>query len=344
VLALPKSVTRLYICEDGELSRLPWSKFEVEATDRPTLLICQLDSPRELASVRKPRNSPRDFSHHDCLLIGGITYHNSALELPGAALEVKQIADLAQSLNFPAITMTGSTPTKAAVLAKLIGCDLVHVASHGFFDSAIGSPATEKSVTANSVDSATNSRAETIARNPLIKSGIILAPSADDKDHEGKLTAEELVGTDLQDCDLFVLSACDTGRGEEVTGQGVIGLRSAIMAAGAKNVLLSLWPVDDQATRALMNHFYTNLWKDHLCPAQALKNAQIAVRDDPEHKEWSKPEYWAGWQLVGMGWPKQDRSEYEDLFNSIEREDKTSRMPATRTIQLEAAQNTSLAQ
>jgi CHAT domain-containing protein len=82
----------------------------------------------------------------------------------------------------------------------------------------------------------------------------------------------------------------------------VIGLRSAIMAAGARSVLMSLWPVDDEETRALMPHFYQSLWQKKMDEAAALQQAQLAVRNDPDHLQSSKAVYWAGWTLVDEGW------------------------------------------
>ncbi|RME04319.1 MAG: CHAT domain-containing protein, partial [Deltaproteobacteria bacterium] len=97
---------------------------------------------------------------------------------------------------------------------------------------------------------------------------------------------------------LLTLSACDTGRGTEVTGQGVLGLQAAVMAAGARGLLMSLWPVPDESTRLLMTHFYEDVWEGGLSPRTALLAAQRAVRDDPSRK-FTHPLHWAGWVLVG---------------------------------------------
>jgi CHAT domain-containing protein len=82
-----------------------------------------------------------------------------------------------------------------------------------------------------------------------------------------------------------------------------MGLRAALLGAGARGVLVSLWPVDDNATRALMEHFYENLWnsKTLIPPAEALTKAQQAVRDEAGGK-WKHPYYWAGWVYDGQGW------------------------------------------
>src|SRR5262249_36836485 len=117
----------------------------------------------------------------------------------------------------------------------------------------------------------------------------------------GLLTAEELVGIDLSSCELMTLSACETGRGEEVTGQGIIGLRAAVMAAGARSMLMSLWKVPDESTVKLMEAFYTNLWVKKMSKVEALIKAQEAIRDDPSGR-YREPIHWAAWVLAGESW------------------------------------------
>src|SRR5581483_6596409 len=112
-------------------------------------------------------------------------------------------------------------------------------------------------------------------------------------------TAEELIGVDLSHCKHLTLSACDTGRGSEITGQGVMGLRAALLASGARCVLLSLWKVPDGPTIKIMKEFYKNLWTSHMPPVEALNKAQLAVRTS-QHKGDSDPVSWAAWVLVGQ--------------------------------------------
>jgi len=86
--------------------------------------------------------------------------------------------------------------------------------------------------------------------------------------------------------DIVTLSACETGLGRALSSQGVVGLRSAIIGAGAKSVLMSLWSVPDDATQELMKRFYSNLWKDGM----------IYIRQKPK---WRDPANCAAWLLVG---------------------------------------------
>ena len=96
--------------------------------------------------------------------------------------------------------------------------------------------------------------------------------------------------------DLVVLSACRTGLGKEVRGEGLIGLTRGFMFAGASSVVSSLWKVDDEATSELMKHFYENMLKKGMRPAEALRAAQNTLRQDPN---WQSPHFWAGFTLQG---------------------------------------------
>ena len=96
--------------------------------------------------------------------------------------------------------------------------------------------------------------------------------------------------------DLVVLSACRTGLGQEVRGEGLIGLTRGFMFAGASSVVSSLWRVDDEATSELMKYFYANMLQEGMRPAEALRAAQNKLRQDPK---WQSPHFWAGFTLQG---------------------------------------------
>jgi CHAT domain-containing protein len=119
-------------------------------------------------------------------------------------------------------------------------------------------------------------------------------------EQDGFLTALEILRMKIP-ADLAVLSACETGTGQLVGGEGIVGLTRAFMYAGTPRVICSLWKVDDEATSALMAKFY-ELWspKDGsagLPTAEALRQAQHDVKSQ---EKWRHPYYWAAWVLWGL--------------------------------------------
>ncbi len=133
-------------------------------------------------------------------------------------------------------------------------------------------------------------------RHPEL-SGLVL--SLIDKDghpHNGFLRLDDIYNLRLP-AELVVLSACQTGLGKEIRGEGFIGLTRGFMYAGAKRLVTSLWQVDDTATSELMGRFYRGVLKDKkLSPAAALRAAQIEMLQQPE---WRSPYYWAAFTLQG---------------------------------------------
>ncbi|MFL6290425.1 MAG: CHAT domain-containing protein, partial [Thermoanaerobaculia bacterium] len=113
----------------------------------------------------------------------------------------------------------------------------------------------------------------------------------------GWLTAAQVRELRLQ-ADIVVLSACRTGLGREVRGEGLVGLSQSFLAAGASSVVASLWNVDDRATAALMDRFYDELLHHGRPPAEALRRAQLSLRSVPR---WRAPYYWGGFVLQGDG-------------------------------------------
>lgn len=114
--------------------------------------------------------------------------------------------------------------------------------------------------------------------------------------------------------DLVVLSACNTGLGREIKGEGLIGLTRGFMYAGARGVVASLWKVDDDATAELMKHFYRAMFQKGLPPAAALREAQLALRSQ---KRWESPYYWAAFVIQGEYDQKQLASPRRVNFKSV---------------------------
>jgi CHAT domain-containing protein len=93
-----------------------------------------------------------------------------------------------------------------------------------------------------------------------------------------------------------VLSACQTGIGKQIRGEGLIALTRGFMYAGAARVVASLWKVDDAATSELMAEFYKQMFTNGLKPAAALQKAQLRIS---QQRRWRSPYYWAGFVLQG---------------------------------------------
>lgn len=96
--------------------------------------------------------------------------------------------------------------------------------------------------------------------------------------------------------DLVVLSACETGIGKDIKGEGLMSLNNAFLQTGAKSVMASLWKVEDAATLELMKHFYAAMVNEKLTPSQSLRKAQIKLRENPQYKS---PFYWAAFTIQG---------------------------------------------
>lgn len=127
-------------------------------------------------------------------------------------------------------------------------------------------------------------------------SGIVLSlVNKEGGQADGFLQLHDIYNLDLP-AELVVLSACNTGLGENVKGEGLVGLTRVFLHAGSKSVVASLWKVDDEATAELMRHFYKEMVEGGLPPAAALRLAKEAVR---RQKRWHAPYYWAGFVIQG---------------------------------------------
>jgi CHAT domain-containing protein len=127
-------------------------------------------------------------------------------------------------------------------------------------------------------------------------SGVVLS-MVDEKGQpaDGFIHAYEIFNLKLP-VEMVVLSACRTGLGKEIRGEGMIGLTRAFLYAGAERVLVSHWSVEDSATSTLMADVYAGMLKRNLHPAAALRASQLKMMADPKH---SHPFYWAAFTLQG---------------------------------------------
>ena len=197
--------------------------------------------------------------------------------------------------------LVGAQATEEAV-KNFHGPRILHFATHGFFVNSDGVSSTSLSRGVN-ISPQRREHDYKYVDDPMLQSGIALAGAntGGSAQENGILTAMEVSDLDLDGTDLVVLSACETGVGEAVIGDGVYGLRRALAIAGARTQLLSLWKVDDEATGTLMKTFYGELAAG--APKDvSLQRAQLRLLSDGTH---SHPFYWAAFALSGDRGPLQ---------------------------------------
>ncbi|MCY2959340.1 MAG: CHAT domain-containing protein [Planctomycetota bacterium] len=212
--------------------------------------------------------------------------------LPATGREIDAVAAIRRAgrgAEEPLVeVLRGADASASRLAARAPAARWLHVATHGSFDEEEGP---RSLLTAVSDDMSPDLGRSLRALVPMVRCELVLAGANADRD--ATLSAEELASLDLRDCDLAVLSACDTGRGEVITGQGVASFQRALLAAGARDCVTSLWRVPDEATRELMAAFYRGLWEKGLEPAEALWRAKSALRDRR-----APPRDWAAWVLA----------------------------------------------
>lgn len=294
---LPASIQKVWLCPDSDVALIPWNILAKNSK----VQISVIDSPREFVSLK--RATKKSLQNGKLLIAGGLTFGGMTPKLPGTAVELAAIKSVGEQAKVLVEPFTGKSATEPGISRSLSKCSYAHFATHGFyFGGSREGAANVRSTRALALVRQANGELSLIdARNPLMSSGLLLSGGqvSGDTTGNGKLTAGDIVGLDLSKCNLVTLSACETGLGKRMGGQGVLGLRSAILGAGAHAVLMSLWKVDDDATCKLMTEFYTNLLEKHVSPVDSLERAQEVVRKIPK---WKAAFYWAGWVLAGDGW------------------------------------------
>jgi CHAT domain-containing protein len=214
--------------------------------------------------------------------------------LPGTAVEAKAISELLTASTF---TQVDATKARLAGAASPM---ILHVATHGFFLKRERDQGTTANTRSLEYDPGTPAAAPPPrSANPLVRSGLALAGANQRTSADGLLTALEASSMNLEGTRLVVLSACETGVGETEVGEGVYGLRRALVVAGSESQVMSLWKVDDEATRDLMISFYRDL-KGGAGRAAALRKVQLAML---AKKETEHPYFWAAFIPSGAWTP-----------------------------------------
>jgi len=198
--------------------------------------------------------------------------------LPESALEVQDIAAQWQAAKLPgeAAQLLGADATRDSFLREAVRGRVLHVATHAFLLSKSCGDG-----------------------NPLLHSGLVFA-GANSSRESSILTAQQIASMDLSGVSWAVLSACNTGAGELHDGEGVLGLQRAFRVAGARSVIMTLWPVDDDMSRRYMHELYAERFGRGASTADSIWSASRKLLADRRAAGLSThPWYWAG--FVGSG-------------------------------------------
>lgn len=195
--------------------------------------------------------------------------------------EVESIQNIAIQQGWTSHLFTEGRASEENV-KKIKNTTILHIATHGYFLKDTSKVA--------------------LTKRALLNAGLVLAGAMDStrkgnqRMEDGLLTAYEVAGLPLKGTELVTLSACETGLGLIRNGNGVFGLQQAFFAAGAENVLISLWRVNDLVTKELMEKFYHYWFVNRLTKQEALSKAQKDIRDTSV--QFSHPYYWGGFVLI----------------------------------------------
>jgi len=209
--------------------------------------------------------------------------------LPGTKVEINTIDSMTRSNNW-AVQKYLEKDASEILIDSITAPNILHIASHGFFKSYDVD---------KKISGAENQGKE---ENPLLRSGILLSGASiglagglpyENSFEDGLLTAYETMNLNLDGTELVVLSACETGLGDVKNGEGVYGLQRAFLVAGAENLIMSLWTVNDYTTQLLMTEFYKH-WTEGDDKFTAFRKAQMKIKE-----EFPQPYYWAAFTIIG---------------------------------------------
>jgi CHAT domain-containing protein len=186
--------------------------------------------------------------------------------LPGTRQEAEQIVAMVPASE-GRLALDFAASRETATTAELSQYRYVHFSTHGLLNSV----------------------------HPELSGVVFSLVNERGEAQDGFLRAHEIFNLKLP-ADVVVLSACQTGMGKNIRGEGLVSLMRGFMHAGAPRVVVSLWDVSDSGTTELMVRFYHGMLKEGMRPAAALRAAQVSLMND---KRWASPYYWASFTLQG---------------------------------------------
>lgn len=300
-----EGVKTIYYSPDGVLHKV---SFAALGTDK-NLFLCdnyRINTVSTTAKVYLPKNSEIS-SNITANIFGGINYNTDKTEteiwsyLEGTLNETQIINFFLEDKKIKTNYYTESNASEEIFKKISPDCNILHLATHGFF---YPSSEEETKDTSENLFASRSGRSgfgvEQFVKNknPLMRSGLVLAGANDvwqkqyseDKE-DGVLTALEVTSVDLRKTQLVVLSACETGLGDIRGTEGVYGLQRAFKMAGAKFLIMSLWEVPDKETEEFMTTFYSKLLN--------LKDIKLAfTQTQREMRVKYGPYFWAAFVLI----------------------------------------------
>ena len=278
--------TRLVIIPHGFLFGVPFCALKTKGTFLVEKFVICLSPSLYLLDIGLERQAKwaklsSDKKEVKVLAVGNPTMPlNDIAQLPGAEQEVKKISAILKGTHL----LCGESATKKAVCDGFPHFPVIHLATHAIVAASLSDhlAAAESDAKIDPYDVGDYST----------KGAVILARS--DSHCSGVLTSSEIEKFCLDSsCELVVLSCCNTARGK-ITGDGILGLSRSFMCAGVRNMLVTLWPIVDNSTALLMEHFYCHYATSHDAPA-ALQASMLHLI----HNHY-KPENWAAFCCIGM--------------------------------------------
>jgi len=267
--------------KDGRVTKNDILEYVKNRSSQPATPAPAAEAPKAAAAPAAPKAAPVESTR-------GVDFRKVHFDpLPGTAAEAEGIHKALPK----ATVVTGEAATREALLS-LAKPSILHIATHGFY-LAQEKPKQETAGNRGlELDTTRGTPEGTGSADPLLRSGLALA-GADGG--SGILSALELASIDLTGTKLAVLSACETGLGDLMSGEGVFGLRRALVIAGAETQVVSLWQVDDEATRTMMVEYYTKL-ESGAGRSEAMRATRLKMM---QQSSTAHPFFWASFLVSG---------------------------------------------
>lgn len=308
-----QSNNRIAIVPYRGLARVPWALLPNSDGDRAIdrYVFSCIHSAKEVIETRghEPQYSG------DLLAVGGLNYGEAGLKLPtemrsatiglvGARWQKlpQTLTEVENVRGFFAKDksqlLVGEEALQESLTELMPNRRIIHFATHAYMEKPRFLPMLDRKRRTR------NSKIPKWQSNELNRVGLVLSQanaSEPGEESDSVLTGMEIANLQLGSVELVVLSACESGVGTQYAGEGPIGLQRAFHFAGARSVIASLWKVEDKAARLLMQRFYENLMLRGMAKADALRDAQIAMREGELTEGVPQPaRSWAGWVLSGQ--------------------------------------------